>query len=187
MEKEIMVKICSKCGIVNTERADECESCGAELGASVKNSEAEKLINQITKRNEAMKEAITAEKYGGTKPMVPQIPLTPSRIIIGSVACLVAAAVVVLMVLNGVYANEYSWDLTIADMCALVLLAIAILDSFLPGQMWVIAHCMDTLYYKEMPEPSETGLVFQQIGNVLLILLSSAIFTLHLLAFCGIL
>jgi len=186
--RDIMVKVCSRCGIVNSEKAEDCESCGAELGAPVSNREAKKLIRQIAKRNEETKNAINAEKYGGTDDeSVPQIPMTASRIVIGTVTGLVAAGIVVLMVLSMLFGHEHAGDLIKIDIGALVLLAIALLYCFLPGEMWALSHCFDKMYYKEIPEPSDMGLVLQQVGVAILTLVGGALFTIHLLVLCGVL
>lgn len=185
MNEEIMVKVCSKCGIVNSERTKKCEECRTKLGAAVKNSDAEELIEQITKRNEELKESITAAKYGGTVEKTPHIPVTPSRIVIGVIVCLVAAGLVVLIVLSFIYPSEFTNDLITADFCGLLLLAYAILHCFAPSAMWAFSHLTYQLHYKEMPEPSGAALVLQQIACVMLILFGAAVFSFHVAVFCG--
>lgn len=187
MKEEIIVKVCEKCGIVNTERAQECESCGAELGAPVKNSEANKLSKQIAKRNERTKKAIAAEKFGGSDEDPIDIPVTPTRICIGVVGCFVAVCEMVLMALCGRLFPEYADEMFIVGLGVLVLQAIAVLHCFLPGKMWMIAHCIDHLFYKDIPRPSDTGLKFQIFSCVLLILMGIAFIVLQLLVLCGVL
>ncbi len=185
MNEEIMVKVCSKCGIVNSERAKKCEECGTKLGAAVKNSDAEELIEQITKRNEEIKESITAAKYGGSIEKTPHIPITPSRIVIGVIALLVSVGLIVLMVLSCISPNEFTKDLIAADFCGLLLLAYAMLHCFAPSAMWAFSHLTYQLHYKEMPEPSDTALVLQQVACVLLILFGAAVFGFHFAVFFG--
>lgn len=172
MKKEIMVKVCSKCGIVNTERAEECESCGEELGVPVKNSEAKKLIKQIAKRNEQSKKAIAAEKFGGPKEEIVDIPVTPARKVIGVIGCLLAVCEIVLMVLLACFSPRFANEMFMVGFCVLLLLTIAILYCFIPGTMWTISNSLYHLYYKEMPTPSDIGLVMQVVSCVLLILVS---------------
>jgi len=169
-----MVKICSRCGIANNERAEECESCGAELGAPVANSEANKLSKQIAKRNEKIRKAIAAEKFGAPDEEPIDIPVTPARIVIGVIGCLAAVCEVVLMVLSDQLFPGYTYEMFMIGIDAMVLLAIAILHCFLPGWMWMLGHCFDRIYYKEIPKPSDTGLKLQVASCVLLILMGIA-------------
>ncbi len=174
MSKEIMVKVCSKCGIINSEKAEECESCGAGLDAPVKNRKANKLSKRITKRNEKIRKAIADEKFSAPEEEPVDIPVTPARIVLGVIGCLAAVCEVVIMVLSGRICPEFSYEVFMLGICTLMLLAIAVLHCFLPGKMWMLNHCFDWIYYKETPKPSDTGLKLQVVGCALLILLSAA-------------
>lgn len=186
VENEIMVKVCSKCGIVNTERAKKCEECGAKLGAAVKNSETEDAIEKVTKRNKKIKKAIESEKYGGGDEKTPYIPVTASRIVIGVIGILVAVALIVGMVLTCLNSHENGYELFTIGGGGLILVVLAVLYCFAPSQMWALSHFGYQLRYKEMPEPSDAALVFQQIASVILILLGGAIFVFQLIALCDI-
>ena len=175
MKKGIMVKVCSECGIVNAERAEKCESCGAELESPVTNRAAHKLSKGIVKRNEKTKKAIAAEKFGGRGEKMPDIPVTASRIVIGVIGCLVAAGLIALMVLLGLSDHEFAPELFKLGICGLLLVGIAILQCFLPGQMWALEHTFYWMNYKDMPEPSDTGLVLQQVSCAILTLLGAAV------------
>lgn len=181
-----MVKVCSKCGIVNTERARVCESCGAELGAPIENSEADKMSEQIAKRNEKTKKSIEAEKFGGPDENYPQIPVTPFRKITGITACVAAAGVAALMVLSFVSSHEFAQLVFLTGIPALLLLVIAVLHCFLPGKMWAMSHFMDRLYYKEMPLPSDIGLFMQCVSIVFCVLFGIAVLAFQILLLCGV-
>jgi len=187
MKKEIMVKVCSRCGIVNAEKAEECESCGAGLGAAVTNSAAKKLSKQIARNNEKMRKAIADEKFGGLGEKVPDIPVTTSRIIIGSIGILAAIGLIALMVIGNLSDHEFAPELNTIGVCGLLLIVIAVLYCFLPGPMWAFEHAFYHLHYKEMPEPSGTGLVLQQVSCVILILLGAAAFVFQLCVLTGVL
>ena len=182
-----MVKVCSRCGIVNAESAEDCESCGAELGAPVTNRAAHKLSKEIVKRSEKMKKAIADEKFGGSVEKIPDIPVTTSRIIIGVIGCLVAVGLIVLMVISGLNDHEFARELIMLGVCSLILVVVAILECFLPGQMWAMNHAFYWMHYKQMPEPSDTGLVLQQVACVMLVLLGAAAFVFQLCILLGVL
>ncbi|MBE6754276.1 MAG: hypothetical protein E7559_08015 [Ruminococcaceae bacterium] len=187
MKKEIMVKVCTKCGIVNTERAKKCESCGAKLGAPVTSSEADKLCEQIAEHNEKMKKAIADEKFGGSVEDTVDIPVTPARIVIGVLGCIAAVCEVVLMILSHRFFPEGADEMNHGGFCVLLLFLIAVLHCFLPSQMWSLSHCMDWIHYKEIPRPSDLGLKLQVVSSAFLILLGVAFITLQVLLFCGVL
>jgi len=186
MKKEIMVKVCPKCGIVNSEKADDCEACGTELGAPVTSSTAHKLSKQITKQNEKLRKAIADEKFGGSVEKFPDIPVTTSRIIIGAIGCLVAVGLIVLMVLSGLSDHKFAPELIMIGASGLMLVVIAILICLLPSAMWALEHAFYWMHYKEMPEPSDTNLVLQQVSCVILILLGIAAFVFQLCILLGV-
>ncbi len=188
MGNEIMVKVCEKCGIVNSERAEECENCTAELGEAIKNSEAKKLIKQIAKRNAKTKKAIANEKFGGGgEDEDPDIPVTPARIVIGILSSLVALGIVVITVLLGIF-NSYDIGVSLipSNLIFLLLMAIPIFTCFTPGAMWAISHLNYQVRYDRMPQPSDIGLVFQLIGCVALTLVGAAVFVAELLLVLGV-
>jgi len=180
-----MVKVCKRCGIVNSEKSEECESCGAELGAPVKSVETNKLSKQIAKRNEKTKKAIADEKFGGSVEKYPDIPVTPSRII-GAIGCLVAVGLIVMIVLSMMNGHEFAYELISMGVCGLVLTAIAILYCFLPSQIWAFRHSFYWMQYKEMPEPSDMGLVMEQVACAFLILLGATTFVFQLCILMGV-
>lgn len=187
MKKEIMVKVCHRCGIVNTEKAEKCESCGAGLEAPIANSEAKKLIRQIENRNEETKRAIAAEKFGSGVEKPVDIPVTAAHIVIGVIGCIAAVCEAVIMLLSGRLFPEATDEMVLTGLCVFFLLAIAVLQSFMPGKMWTLAHCIDQLSYNEKLSPSSFGVNEQMISSVILILLGVAFITLQLLVAFGVL
>ncbi len=162
MAKEIMVKVCSKCGIANPEKAEECEACGAELGEPITNKEAKKLSKQIAKKNEKFKNAIAAEKFGGQDEEDPiDIPVTPAHIVIGVIGCLAAVCEIVIMVLSNKLFPEYTYEMMLGGIGALVLLAVAILDCFMPSMMWTLGHYMDRFTTRKCQDLRTSVLCFR--------------------------
>ncbi len=187
MKNEIMVKVCERCGVVNTEKAEECEGCGAKLGDAIKNSEAKKHIKQIAKRNAKTKETIANEKFGGMEEDIPEIPVTPARIVIGIFGCLVVLGLAVITVLLGIY-NPYEIGYSIMpfNLIIFLMMAISIFTCFTPSKMWALSHWNYQMRYDRMPEPSDVGLVFQVIGCALLDLIGLAVFVVELLVVLGV-
>lgn len=177
-----MVKVCEKCGIVNSERAEECENCTAELGEAIKNSEAKKLIRQIAKRNARTKEAIANEKFGGMEEDIPEIPVTPARIVVGIIGCLAALGTVAFMVILGILQPvEETTMLIMSNFGILLLIGLAVFICFKPTTWWALTHWKYEMYYKEMPQPSDTGLALQVVGCVMLILCAVALLVMEIL------
>lgn len=187
MKKEIMVKVCSKCGIVNAERAEECEACGTGLDAAVTSREAHKLSKKINKRNEKIRKAIADEKFSAPAEEPVNIPVTAAHKVFGVIGCLTAVCDVVFTVLSVRHLPDFSYELILSALSILMLLAIAVLLCFLPGEMWSLRHCFYWMHYKEMPKPSDTGIKLQLVAAVILILIGIAAIVLQTLAVFGLL
>ncbi len=188
MEKEMMVKVCNKCGIVNSERAQECEACAAKLDEPVTSREAKKLTKQIEKRNKKIKDAITAEKFGGMEEDIPYIPVTPAHIVIGVIGCLTALCIVGISIVLGIMRPfDETTSLLLGNFGVLLMLVIPICICFFPSKMWAFRHGWYQLRYKEMPQPSDINSVFDLIACAVIILVGAAAFVVQLLLICGVL
>ncbi|MBE6758960.1 MAG: hypothetical protein E7554_02580 [Ruminococcaceae bacterium] len=188
MKKEIMAKVCPKCGIVNSEKAEDCEACGTGLGAAVTSRQANKLSRQISKKNEKLRKAIADEKHSVPAEEPIDIPVTPTRIVIGVIGCLAMLCEVVLMVFSyRLFPEDFTYEMFMLGFCALILLIIGVLHCFIPGMMWSIEHCFDKIYYKEMPRPSDTGLKLLTFSSALLVLLGIASVGFQIAVICGLL
>ena len=177
---ELMVRLCEKCGHVYSDKAERCEECGTVLSAPMASGSAEKMSARIYKRNAKIKAAIDSGRRsamaGDNEDIDPGIPVTGWRIVVGVVACVAFAGLLVTLILyltRSLSAELYSGGINAAipfiiSLAPLFLLPIIIWDCFAPNSLWIFSHSLDHIHYREMPLPSDLNIAFRQIFNTVI-------------------
>lgn len=175
MASDIKVKLCEKCGVLNSDDDTVCEACGTKLGEAVSNDDADKIIADIAKKKEAIeraKRASIVEDYEADN--IEEIPTTPFGKVIGVLSYALIAAYIVLFIVGlikgvGAAGAFFIWDLL---MC--LFLVFNAVSCFNPTLGWRITHLGYIMHYKKLPEPSDIGFVMIQISYILFLIVGIA-------------
>ena len=180
MENEILVKVCSKCGIFNSERAEKCESCGTKLDEAITQKEAEHLSEEIEKRNKKISADIAEAKSGGLTEKEKEIdlPVSPFRKVLGIIMAVVTVvmtlgAIILIfcpnpfegenMAYGEIILGGFSFDFIMAYLTAFCLF---------PGKVWAEQLYFSRYRYSQVPIPSDFALDMQCVAFIFFTLMA---------------
>ena len=178
MENEILVKVCSKCGIFNSERAEKCESCGTKLDEAITQKEAEELSEEIEKRNKKISEDIAEAKSSGLTEKEIDLPVSPFRKVLG----IIMAVVTVVMTLGAIIlifcpnpfegTNMAYGELIIGGFLLAFLMAYLTVFCLFPGKVWSAELYFSSYLYSQNPIPSDLALNMQCVAFIFFTLMA---------------
>jgi len=183
---DIPVKLCPRCGMIFSSKAEECEVCGAELGEPVKNGEAKSLSRKIAKNYKKQQKSIADEKLGGSAGSTgTDIPVTGWNIAVGILAVIAALGTIAILVIS-IIGRRPDGELWLSgNIAILLMLAVIIFDSFFPGAAWDLAHWDYSLHYDSKPYPSDIHIFLTKLANTILIIGAFAAIAVQLFQFLG--
>ncbi|MBR4092826.1 MAG: hypothetical protein IKK32_03020 [Oscillospiraceae bacterium] len=178
MGNEILVKVCSKCGIFNSERAEKCESCGTKLDEAIGQKEADELSREIEKRNKKISEDIAEAKTSGPAEKKIDLPVSPFRKVLG----IIMAVVTVVMTLGAIIlifcpnpfegTNMAYGELIIGGFLLAFLMAYLTVFCLFPGKVWSAELYFSSYLYNQNPIPSDLALNMQCVAFIFFTLMA---------------
>ncbi len=178
MENEILVKVCSKCGIFNSERAEKCESCGTKLDEAIGKKEAEELSEEIEKRNKKISADIAEAKSSGPAKKEIDLPVSPFRKVLG----IIMAVVTVVMTLGAIILifcpnpfegkNMAYGEIIIGGFLLAFLMAYLTVFCLFPGKVWSAQLYFSSYRYSQVPIPSDYALNMQCVAFIFFTLMA---------------
>ena len=178
MENEILVKVCSKCGIFNSERAEKCESCGTKLDEDITQKEAEELSEEIEKRNKKISEDIAEAKSSGLTEKEIDLPVSPFRKVLG----IIMAVVTVVMTLGAIILifcpnpfegkNMAYGEIIIGGFLLAFIMAYLTALCLFPGKVWSAQLYYSSYRYSQVPIPSDFALNMQCVAFIFFTLMA---------------
>lgn len=178
MESEILVKVCSKCGIFNSERAEKCESCGTKLDEAIGKKEAEELSEEIEKRNKKISENIAEAKSSGLTEKEIDLPVSPFRKVLG----IIMAVVTVVMTLGAIILifcpnpfegkNMAYGEIIIGGFLLAFIMAYLTAFCLFPGKVWSAQLYFSNYRYSQVPIPSDYALNMQCVAFIFFTLMA---------------
>ena len=178
MENEILVKVCSKCGIFNSERAEKCESCGTKLDEAITQKEADELSREIEKRNKKISEDIAEAKTSGPAEKEIDLPVSPFRKVLG----IIMAVVTVVMTLGAIIlifcpnpfegTNMAYGELIIGGFLLAFLMAYLTVFCLFPGKVWSAELYFSSYRYSQVPIPSDLALNMECVAFIFFTLMA---------------
>lgn len=178
MENEIMVKVCPKCGIFNSENAERCESCETRLDEAVSKDEAEKLSEEIEKRNKKISEDIAEAKNSGPAEKEIDLPVSPFRKVLGIIMAVVTAAMTLGTIILILCPNPFEGkNMAYGEIILggfLLALVMAYLTAFclFPGKVWSAQLAFSRYHYSQVPIPSDFALNIQCVAFIFFTLMA---------------
>ena len=178
MENEILVKVCSKCGIFNSERAEKCESCGTKLDEAIGKKEAEELSEEIEKRNKKISADIAEAKSSGSTEKEIDLPVSPFRKVLG----IIMAVVTVVMTLGTIILifcpnpfegeNMAYGEIIIGGFLLALIMAYLTALCLFPGKVWSAQLYYSSYRYSQVPIPSDLALNMQCVAFIFFTLMA---------------
>ena len=178
MENEILVKVCSKCGIFNSERAEKCESCGTKLDEAITQKEADELSEEIEKRNKKISEDIAEAKSSGLTEKEIDLPVSPFRKALG----IIMAVVTVVMTLGAIILifcpnpfegkNMAYGEIIIGGFLLAFIMAYLTAFCLFPGKVWSAQLYYSSYRYSQVPIPSDLALNMQCVAFIFFTLMA---------------
>ena len=178
MENEILVKVCSKCGIFNSERAEKCESCGTKLDEAIGKKEAEELSEEIEKRNKKINADIAEAKSSGSTEKEIDLPVSPFRKVLG----IIMAVVTVVMTLGAIILifcpnpfegkNMAYGEIIIGGFLLAFIMAYLTALCLFPGKVWSAQLYYSSYRYSQVPIPSDLALNMQCVAFIFFTLMA---------------
>lgn len=178
MENEILVKVCSKCGIFNSERAEKCESCGTKLDEAITQKEAEELSEEIEKRNKKINADIAEAKSSGLTEKEIDLPVSPFRKVLG----IIMAVVTVVMTLGAIILifcpnpfegeNMAYGEIIIGGFLLAFIMAYLTALCLFPGKVWSAQLYYSSYRYSQVPIPSDLALNMQCVAFIFFTLMA---------------
>ena len=178
MENEILVKVCTKCGIFNSERAEKCESCGTKLDEAIGKKEAEDLSEEIEKRNKKISADIAEAKSSGSTEKEIDLPVSPFRKVLG----IIMAVVTVVMTLGAIILifcpnpfegkNMAYGEIIIGGFLLAFIMAYLTAFCLFPGKVWSAQLYYSSYRYSQVPIPSDLALNMQCVAFIFFTLMA---------------
>lgn len=178
MENEILVKVCSKCGIFNSERAEKCESCGTKLDEAITQKEADELSEEIEKRNKKISEDIAEAKSSGLTEKEIDLPVSPFRKVLGIIMAVVTVVmtlgVIILMFCPNPFEgkNMAYGEIIIGGFLLAFIMAYLTAFCLFPGKVWSSQLYFSRYRYSQVPIPSDYALNMQCVAFIFFTLMA---------------
>lgn len=178
MENEILVKVCSKCGIFNSERAEKCESCGTKLDEAITQKEADELSREIEKRNKKISEDIAEAKTSGPAEKEIDLPVSPFRKVLGIIMAVVTVvmtlgAIVLIFCPNPFEGKNMAYgEIIIGGFLLAFIMAYLTAFCLFPGKVWSAQLAFSRYRYSQVPIPSDFALNMQCVAFIFFTLMA---------------
>lgn len=178
MENEILVKVCSKCGIFNSERAEKCESCGAKLDEAIGKKEADELSEEIEKRNKKISADIAEAKSSGLAEKEIDLPVSPFRKVLGIIMAVVTVvmtlgAIILIFCPNPFEGKDMAYgEIIIGGFLLALIMAYLTALCLFPGKVWSAQLYYSSYRYSQVPIPSDLALNMQCVAFIFFTLMA---------------
>lgn len=178
MENEILVKVCSKCGIFNSERAEKCESCGTKLDEAITQKEADELSEEIEKRNKKISEDIAEAKSSGLTEKEIDLPVSPFRKALGIIMAVVTVvmtlgAIILIFCPNPFEGKDMAYgEIIIGGFLLAFIMAYLTAFCLFPGKVWSAQLYYSSYRYSQVPIPSDLALNMQCVAFIFFTLMA---------------
>ena len=178
MENEILVKVCSKCGIFNSERAEKCESCGTKLDEAITQKEAEELSEEIEKRNKKISADIAEAKSSGSTEKEIDLPVSPFRKVLGIIMAVVTVvmtlgAIILIFCPNPFEGKDMAYgEIIIGGFLLAFIMAYLTALCLFPGKVWTEQLYFSRYRYSQVPIPSDFALNMQCVAFIFFTLMA---------------
>ena len=178
MENEILVKVCSKCGIFNSERAEKCESCGTKLDEAIGKKEAEDLSEEIEKRNKKISADIAEAKTSGPAEKKIDLPVSPFRKVLGIIMAVVTVvmtlgAIILIFCPNPFEGKDMAYgEIIIGGFLLAFIMAYLTALCLFPGKVWSAQLYYSRYRYSQVPIPSDFALDMQCVAFIFFTLMA---------------
>lgn len=178
MENEILVKVCSKCGIFNSERAEKCESCGTKLDEAITQKEAEDLSEEIEKRNKKISEDIAEAKSVGLTVEEIDLPVSPFRKVLGIIMAVVTVVmtlgtIILIFCPNPFEGKDMAYgEIIIGGFLLDFIMAYLTALCLFPGKVWSAQLYYSRYRYSQVPIPSDFALDMQCVAFIFFTLMA---------------
>ncbi len=178
MGNELMVKVCSKCGIFNSENAEKCESCGAKLDEAIGKKEAEELSEEIEKRNKKISADIAEAKSSGSAEKEIDLPVSPFRKVLGIIMAVVTAvmtlgAIILIFCPNPFEGKDMAYgEIILGGFLLAFIMAYLTAFCLFPGKVWSAQLYFSRYRYSQDPIPSDFALNMQCVAFIFFTLMA---------------
>ena len=178
MGNEILVKVCSKCGIFNSERAEKCESCGTKLDEAIGKKEAEELSEEIEKRNKKISADIAEAKSSGSTEKEIDLPVSPFRKVLGIIMAVVTVVmtlgtIILIFCPNPFEGKDMAYgEIIIGGFLLALIMAYLTALCLFPGKVWSAQLYYSSYRYSQVPIPSDLALNMQCVAFIFFTLMA---------------